>query len=127
MVTEDRPLVFGVLSRVLSDLSAKRSNAMLALRDLKRKRPVGSKALAEMEAEVNSLDLQIRALFTAMRPDEYGDRPLVAHHASGDYLWAGYVLKNNYIEPVPDRIVCPARRGFGEPNEKWTWAAESRT
>jgi hypothetical protein len=108
VVTEDRPLVFGMLSRVLSDLSAKRSNAMLALRELKRKRPVDREAVAEMDAEVNRLDLEIRALFTGIRPDEYGDRPLVAHHESGDYLWAGYVLENNYIEPAPDRIVCPA-------------------
>ena len=45
---------------------------------------------------------------TAVRPDECGDRPLMARHKNGDYYWEGYAFKENYIEPVPDRIICPA-------------------
>ena len=61
-----------------------------------------------MEDRLNRLQVKSRALFTAMQPDEYGDRQLVAHHKSGDYFWAGYILENNYIEPLSDRIVCPS-------------------
>ena len=107
-VTKDRLGVFGILSRELGELTAKRSSAMLALRELRHKQPVDRKGLAELESEVGRLDFEIKALFTAVRPDECGDRPLMARHKNGDYYWAGYAFKENYIEPVPDRIICPA-------------------
>jgi hypothetical protein len=42
--TKDSPLVFGALSRALSDLPTQCTNVMLALRELKRKRPVESRS-----------------------------------------------------------------------------------
>jgi hypothetical protein len=100
--------IFEHLSREFCELSSRRSAAMLAFGELKRKRPLDRKMVDQLQAEIDEADAKMKRIFSVVQPDEYGDRHLVVQHESDDYWWLGQKLPLNYVEPVPGRIICPA-------------------
>src|SRR5258708_34393780 len=63
-LTEEDGLAFDDVARQLSEFATKRSDAMLMLEKLRRKRPLDRKAVAELEAEVGRPITASRASLT---------------------------------------------------------------